>query len=116
MKIFDVDAVPKVVLPRHYDCYAQELRGPETGNPDISVLYCQVEPNGGAEMHDHDRSEHIFLVLDGELQVDDGEQKHVVSAGQAMVIEPGEPHQVTGTGGEVDCTYVVITIPPAWTK
>ncbi|NIN65112.1 MAG: cupin domain-containing protein [Anaerolineae bacterium] len=97
MKIIDVDQVPKSVLPKHYGHYSQEIRGPNTGNPDLSVLVCGMEAEGGAEMHTHDQQEHIFYVLEGEVQVNDGERAHVVRAGQAMVIEPGDPHEVTGT-------------------
>lgn len=116
MKIIDVESVPKVVLPKHYGHYSQELRGPNTGNPDLSVLFCGMKADGGAEMHTHDKCEHIFYVVEGEVQVNDGDQLRVVSEGQAMVIEPGDAHEVTGTRRGVDAKYVVITIPPAWTK
>jgi quercetin dioxygenase-like cupin family protein len=114
MKIVDVELLPKVLLPKHFGHYSQEIRGPNTGNPDISVLFCGMEADGGAEMHTHDEQEHIFYVLEGKVQLNDGEQTHVVSAGQAMVIEPGDPHEVTGTGRGTDAKYIVITIPPAW--
>jgi mannose-6-phosphate isomerase-like protein (cupin superfamily) len=114
MRIIDIDQLPKVVLPKHYGHFSQEIRGPNTGNPGISVLFCGMKADGGADMHTHDKQEHIFYVLEGEVQVNDGTRTHVVSAGQAMVIEPGDPHEVTGTRKGIDARYVVITIPPAW--
>lgn len=116
MKILDVGQLPKVVLPQHYGHYAQEIRGPNTGNPDLAVLFSGMKADGGAEIHTHDKQEHIFYVLEGELQVNDGEQSHVVSAGQAVIIEPGDPHEVTGTRRGIGAKYLGITIPPAWTK
>jgi mannose-6-phosphate isomerase-like protein (cupin superfamily) len=116
MKIIDLESIPKVVLPQHYGYYSQELRGPNSGNPDVSVLFCKMEADGGAELHTHERCEHILYLLDGELQVNDGERLHVVSEGQALVVEPGDPHEITGTRRGIDATYVVVTIPPAWTK
>jgi len=68
--------------------------------------------HGGAEMHVHQDSEHVFYVLKGELQVDDGKTKKVVTKGQALIVEAGEPHQVTGTGS-MDCEYLLVTCPPA---
>jgi mannose-6-phosphate isomerase-like protein (cupin superfamily) len=114
MRILDIDQLPKNVLPKHYGHYSQEIRGPNTGNSELSVLFCGMKADGGAEMHTHDRQEHIFYVLEGELQVYDGERTQVVPAGKAMVIEPGYPHQITGTGKDIDAKYIVITIPPAW--
>ena len=69
MKIVTVDELPKFVLPQHYGVYSQEIRGPNTGNTDVSVLFTAMEAEGGAEIHTHDIQEHIFYVLEGELQV-----------------------------------------------
>ncbi len=114
MKIVDVQQLPKVVLPKHFGHYSQEIRGPNTGTRELSVLFCGMKADGGAEMHTHDKQEHIFYILEGEVQVTDGEQTQIVSAGQAMIIEPGDPHEVTGSHRGVDAKYIVITIPPAW--
>ncbi len=116
MKILNAEQLTKLVLPQHYGHYAQEVRGPNSGNKALSVLLCGMKGDGGAQMHTHDVQEHIFYVLDGEVQVNDGKQVHVVTAGQAMIIEPGDPHEVTGTHRGIDAKYLVITIPPAWTK
>jgi mannose-6-phosphate isomerase-like protein (cupin superfamily) len=114
MKIIDVEQLPKVVLPKHFGHYSKEIRGPNTGSRDLSVLFCGMQADGGAEMHTHDKQEHIFYILEGEVQVHDGEQTQIVTAGQAMVIEAGDPHEVTGSHRGIDAKYIVITIPPAW--
>lgn len=116
MKIVDVEQLPKAILPQHYQHYSQEVRGPNTGNAGLSVLLCTMKADGGAMMHTHDVQEHIFYILEGEVQVNDGRQAHVATAGQAIVVEPGDPHEVTGTRRGVDAKYLVITIPPAWVK
>ena len=114
MQILEINDLPKIQLPKHYGHYSQEIRGPNTGNPDLSVLFCGMDAEGGAEIHTHDKQEHIFYVVEGEVQINDGERIHVASAGKAIVIEPGIPHEVTGTRRGIDAKYVVITIPPAW--
>jgi len=116
VKIVDIDQLEKVTLPKHYDHFSREIRGANTGNPDISVLFCEMGADGGAELHAHDKSEHIFYILEGEVQVNDGSESKIVSAGQAMVIEPGDEHEVTGSHRGVDATYIVVTFPPAWTE
>ena len=116
MKIVTVEELPKIGLPKHFGHYSQEIWGPSTGSNDISVLFCGMKADGGAEMHTHDVQEHIFIVLEGEVMVNDGLEKHIVTEGQAMVIKAGDAHEVTGSHRGIDAKYIVITMPPAWTK
>jgi mannose-6-phosphate isomerase-like protein (cupin superfamily) len=111
MRIVQVGALPVTVLPQHHEVFAREIWGPATGGKKVTVLHNVMLAHGGAEMHTHPDCEHIFYVLVGELKVTDGKQTVIVAAGQGLVIEAGEPHQVTGTGN-MDCQYIAITSPP----
>jgi quercetin dioxygenase-like cupin family protein len=77
----------------------------------MTMVHCVMLASGGAEMHTHPESEHLFYVLRGELKVTNGKETLIVPARQALVIEPNEPHQVTGNG-RMDCEYLSITSPP----
>ena len=112
MKTMEIAALATSVLPQHHEVYAREIWGPASGGRMMTVLHNEMRAAGGAEMHAHSESEHVFVVLAGELCVTNGKESCTVHAGEALVIEPGEPHQVTGNG-RVDCTYLAITCPPA---
>lgn len=77
----------------------------------MAVSHAVMLAHGGAEMHVHAESEQIFYVLAGELKVYNGKETSIVSAGQWLVTEAGEPHQVTGSG-RMDCQYITVTCPP----
>jgi len=114
MRVVQVGGLPVTVLPQHHEVFAREIWGPGTGGKKVTVLHNVMLAHGGADMHTHPGSEHIFYVLTGELKVSDGKQVVILTAGQGLVIEAGEPHQVTGTGN-MDCQYLAITSPPvAW--
>jgi mannose-6-phosphate isomerase-like protein (cupin superfamily) len=112
MRIVQVGSLPPVVRPQHHEVFAREIWGPASGGKRVTVTHSVMLATGGAEMHVHPDSEHIFYVLRGELKVYDGKETAIVSAGEGLVIAAGEPHQVTGTG-RMDCEYLSITSPPA---
>lgn len=114
MKKVDVGAIKPVVLPKHSEVFAREIWGPLSGGKNCCVVHNVMLAYGGAEMHTHDETEHIFYILRGELKVYDGEKTSVFTAGDSFVIEAGEPHEITGTG-RMDCEYLAISSPPVWT-
>lgn len=107
MQFVEIRGLPRVALPNHSEVYSRQIWGPATGGQKILVSYTEMRSDGGAEMHSHE-GEHVFIVLKGELQVNDGATLRVVGEGGALVVEPGEPHQVTGTG-KADCVYITVT-------
>lgn len=111
MKQIDVGSLRTKIAPQHYEVFGREIWGPDSGGKNVAVALNFMLAHGGAEMHTHPQSEHIFYVLSGELKVYDGKETMIVSAGQGLVIGANEPHQVTGTG-RMDCQYMVVTSPP----
>ncbi|MGA2990927.1 MAG: cupin domain-containing protein [Candidatus Korobacteraceae bacterium] len=111
MRVVKVGSLPTAVPPKHYDVFARQIFGPSVGAHNLSVGYSVMLANGGAEMHVHPGAEHVFYVLRGELKVRNDKDTFIVHAGEGLVIEPGEAHQVTGTG-QMDCEYITMTSPP----
>lgn len=111
MKEIKVGAIKTKVLPMHKEVFAREIWGPASKGKNVTVLHNYMLASGGAEMHIHEQNEHIFYVLKGELRVSNGNENLVISAGNSLVIEAGEPHEVRGTGNS-DCEYICITSPP----
>lgn len=112
MKVVNIGALEPKLLPKHDNVYSRRIWGPESGGKNCAVGYNYLFANGGAEMHSHD-SEHIFIILEGSCNYYDGENTFTFRKGQAFIVEPGDVHQVSGTGEE-DCKYITITSPPAW--
>ena len=111
MKILNVPSLPTFIPPKHNEVFIREICGPNTGCDKVAIGYAVMLANGGAEMHVHEASDHVFYVLAGELKVTNGQETHIVSAGQSLLIPAGEPHSVTGAG-RIDCQYLNITTPP----
>ena len=45
------------------------------------------------------------------MSITDGNETYIIKAGEAAVVEPGEPHEAKGTGRE-DCRYLIVVSPP----
>ena len=114
-EVIQVSRIKAVEFPQHHKCFGREIYGPNSGCNTCSVVHNYMFADGGAEMHVHEKCEHIFYVIRGALKFNNGKDDPViVRAGEAVVAHPGEPHEVTGTGGE-DVEYIVCSAPPAWT-
>jgi mannose-6-phosphate isomerase-like protein (cupin superfamily) len=75
-----------------------------------SLAEASLEPGQSTRRHYHARSEEIYLILDGggELEVD-GETL-TVGPGDAILIPPGSPHELTAAGAGV--TLLCCCVPP----
>ena len=64
----------------------------------FSLGYVELEPEGGqVPWHNQDQEE-IYLILEGKGEMCLGAERRTVEAGQAVLIPPGEFHQLTNTG------------------
>ncbi len=71
----------------------------ETGTRNQSLAEAWLEPGQTTQRHYHARSEELYVLLDGEGEMEvDGERSRV-RAGHAILIPPGARHQVTASGG-----------------
>ncbi|MBI3947658.1 MAG: cupin domain-containing protein [Armatimonadetes bacterium] len=62
------------------------------------IGYVTLEPNGGqVPWHNQDQEE-VYFLLDGAAEMCLGEERRVLTAGQAVFIPPGVFHQLTNVG------------------
>ena len=105
-----IDTLPARELPLHHKVFAREIWGPSTGATKCTVLHNMIQADGAAEMHVHEESEHIFIIIKGELRCKTDTENNVYGAGESFVVLPGVPHEVSSTGKE-DGEYYVISTP-----
>jgi quercetin dioxygenase-like cupin family protein len=60
MRIVNVGSLPTAVRPQHHEVFAREIWGPSVGGKKVTVTHSVMLAGGGAEMHVHPDSEHVF--------------------------------------------------------
>jgi mannose-6-phosphate isomerase-like protein (cupin superfamily) len=79
---------------------------------DVNVIRERM-PSGAAEvMHLHRKSTQLFYVLRGTLTMAGESSSTMISAGQALVIEPNVQHRATNES-DGDVEFLVISCPPS---
>jgi mannose-6-phosphate isomerase-like protein (cupin superfamily) len=68
----------------------------------LGVTLMELEPGARGKEHDHshDGQEEVYLVVDGELSVDLGEETVTLGAGEAIRLDPGTTRQLHNRGEE----------------
>jgi mannose-6-phosphate isomerase-like protein (cupin superfamily) len=75
------------------------------------VLACTVAPGfPGSQLHVHDRTFDMFLMLDGRLLLQRGETPVELEQGDVVVVEPGTPHAFANPFDTPAC-FVDIHVP-----
>ena len=64
----------------------------------FAIGYVTLEPNGGQVPWHNQEQEEVYIVLDGTAEMCLGEEREVMTAGQAVYIPPGVFHQLTNVG------------------
>ena len=64
----------------------------------FSIGYVTLEPNGGQVPWHNQEQEEIYFILEGTGEMCLGEERQVVTTGQAAYIPPGVFHQLTNIG------------------
>jgi mannose-6-phosphate isomerase-like protein (cupin superfamily) len=81
-------------------------------NPELSVIQERM-PAGTAEVrHFHHRAQQFFYILSGEAVMEIDGRFARLSAGQAIWIPVGIPHQMKNESGE-DVHFLVVSQPPS---
>ncbi len=91
----------------------QEVLGVQAGNVSShSIAEITIPPGGTAMPHYHKNTEETYMILSGlaTLQIQ-GEQL-VIAAGETVLIEPGETHQIKNNGEE-NLVFIAVCVP-AW--
>lgn len=62
-------------------------------------------------LHSHSDNEHVLLVIEGELEVFNAGEVHSVPPGTALLIHPGEEHEVVNVYPGTTKYYVIYSPP-----
>lgn len=69
----------------------------ETGTRNQSLAEAWLEPGQSTQRHYHARSEELYVLLDGEGEMEVDGDRSRVGPGQAILIPPGARHQITAS-------------------
>lgn len=79
-----------------------------------SIAYVTIPPKNGSRKHYHPWSEEIYYILSGEGTVTIKGTEYYVSAGNTLLIEKEETHQIKNNSDTNDLVFIVTCAPP-WT-
>lgn len=82
----DGSEIRELMHPRHHPCRLQ------------SLAEATVPPGGATLLHRHHASEELYHLLAGRGEMQLGESRFTVRAGDTICIPPGVPHNLRNTG------------------
>jgi mannose-6-phosphate isomerase-like protein (cupin superfamily) len=97
--------------PQHYGAYSKLLVNPDnSASKYFDFRLSLYQPKSFVEDHVHERSEHVYYILQGRgLMKLDGAQ-YVVEPHTVIFIPPGVVHSLANTGLE-NLLFIVATVP-----
>jgi len=91
----------------------QEVLGIQAGNfYSHSIAEITISPGGAAMPHYHKKTEESYYLLSGSANLFIKGKKLDLAAGETVLIEPGETHQILNSGEE-DLVFIAVCVP-AW--
>jgi quercetin dioxygenase-like cupin family protein len=92
MRVIKVEDLPETLPPDHYDLVSRRIVQNYANIKGLVVAWVCMEPSGRTSLHTHDNTEHLFIVINGELGVKTSQGEFRVRSGEAAMISPGEVH------------------------
>jgi mannose-6-phosphate isomerase-like protein (cupin superfamily) len=93
--------------------HVQELLGIQAGGfKGHSLAEIVIPPGKGSTPHYHRKSEESYLILSGRAEMHINTTQIKLRAGEAVLIEPMEVHQIQNVGEE-DLVFLAVCVP-AW--
>lgn len=74
------------------DTQSTVIISPEVGARHVTFNYIRYQPNAEFPQHLHDVSEDVFLVLEGNGWLKEGERLTPIGPGDVVFVPPGEVH------------------------
>ena len=91
----------------------QEILGVHAGSVySQSIAEITIPPGGTAEPHFHKKTEESYLILSGLATIQIQGELLSLTAGEAVLIEPGDIHQIKNNGEE-NLVFIAVCVP-AW--
>jgi quercetin dioxygenase-like cupin family protein len=81
--------------------------------PDFVIREWTLRPHDGdqAPLHVHHRGDEAFYVLEGRIDVQDGDTRHRLVAGQMHVVEAGSVHTFATVDTDQSARVLVVMTP-----
>jgi quercetin dioxygenase-like cupin family protein len=86
-----------VEMEGSHGCSVRMLLGERDGTPNFAMRQFEVAPGGYTPRHSHPY-EHEVFVLEGQGLVFEGNDPHMLKAGDVVLVKPDEVHQFRNTG------------------
>jgi putative monooxygenase len=88
------------VIPRTYGSMKMLVGGKRvpTSKADLRIL--EIRPGESTSTHNHIKSESVFYVLSGDLEMTVDNTVILLKASDGIVVEPGEVHVLRNVGAE----------------
>ncbi|CAA9279908.1 MAG: Quercetin 2,3-dioxygenase [uncultured Corynebacteriales bacterium] len=86
----------------------------DTG-PGLGVAEAVIPPLSGPPLHVHHREDEAFYVLDGRLEVAEGERTLVAEAGSFVFTPRGTPHRFRNVGSDA-CRMLLLFAPAGFER
>jgi mannose-6-phosphate isomerase-like protein (cupin superfamily) len=81
--------------PRGHDgVLNRALTSRQHGVEQVGVWFGSFEPGAHSDVHVHETSDQVYVVLEGEFLVGDGVTEHRLGRHDTAVIPAGEPHRI----------------------
>jgi quercetin dioxygenase-like cupin family protein len=92
------------------DMYTFLVTGEETGGT-VFAMEGRVPPGGGPPLHVHDREDETLYILEGDCEVQIGDDRVLASTGDFVWMPRGTAHRFRNTGTEQ--MRLILTFTPA---
>ncbi len=88
------------------------LANHELGWDQFEIICSTTAEGGVGAWHSHDKQEHMQMVIEGSLRINTRSGEHFdLGPGEAILIHPGEEHEVVNTN-KGTTKYMVVYAPP----
>jgi len=85
----------------------RKVRGP-LGVTAFGVNAIVLPPSWATPAHSHERQEELYLVLDGEIEIDLDGTKHTLGPGGLARVSPGTMRSLRNTSDAAEATYFCV--------
>lgn len=87
--------------------FQKDIFGEQNGAGSFSLHLSIMEEGGRGALHSHPHSEHVLLIIEGSLEIRNTLESHSLGEGMAILIRPGEMHEIINTRKGTTKYYVI---------
>ncbi|MFC1798283.1 cupin domain-containing protein [Thermodesulfobacteriota bacterium] len=111
MEFMNIEEIPGVVPPKHYDLLGRPLVNESMGVKDFKVSYTRMEKTGRCDPHIHENAEQLFIILEGAMMFVGEQGERPVNKGEAVLVKRGEVHSNYNIADD-ETVYLTVTSVP----